>query len=137
MTRSDWFDSFKTYTRSHEYDGLPYIGEYLDETTGAWLKGRNPRSFYYNHSTYADLLITGMVGLRPRADDVVEVDPLMPGEAMDWFRLDRVRYHGHDLTIVWDRDGRKYGQGAGLRVLVDGKELVQSDELKRVTAKLP
>jgi len=33
---------------------------------------------HYNHSTYCDLIITGLVGLRPRADDIVEVNPLLP-----------------------------------------------------------
>jgi hypothetical protein len=136
VSNRDWFDAFLTYTRSHVYDGLPYIGEYQDETTGAWLKGRDPRSFYYNHSTYADLLITGLVGLRPRADDTVEVSPLLPAGTWGWFCLDRVRYHGRDLTILWDKDGKRYGRGAGLRVLADGKEIAHSERLERVTGRL-
>ncbi len=137
VTNRDWFDAFMVYTRSHSYDGLPYIGEYLDDKTGAWLKGRDPRSFYYNHSTYADLVITGLVGLRPRADKVVEVAPLLPAEAWGWFCLDGVPYHGHELTIIWDRDGKRYGRGAGLTVLVDGKTVAQSKRLERVTGTLP
>jgi len=137
VTNRDWFDAFMTYTRSHTYDGLPYIGEYLDEKTGAWLKGRDPRSFYYNHSTFADLVITGVAGLRPRADNVVEVAPLLPPDTWDWFCLDGVRYHGHDLTILWDRDGKRYGRGAGLTVLAGGKIIAHSERLERVTGTLP
>lgn len=137
VTQRDWFDAFITYTRSHVYEGLPYIGEYLDETTGQWLKGRDPRSYYYNHSTYADLLITGLVGLRPRADNVVEVAPLLPPDTWAWFCLDRVRYHGRELTILWDRDGTRYGRGAGLRVFADGKEIAHADSLRRITGQLP
>ena len=29
---------------------------------------------YYDHSTFADLLIADRVGLRPRADNIVEID---------------------------------------------------------------
>jgi hypothetical protein len=137
VTARDWFDAFLTYTRSHRYDGLPYIGEYLDEKTGAWLKGRDPRSFYYNHSTFADLVVTGVAGLRPRADNVVEVAPLLPPGTWAWFGLDGVRYHGHDLTILWDADGAHYGRGAGLTVLVGGKVIAHSDRLERVTGTLP
>jgi hypothetical protein len=137
VTSRDWFDAFRTYARSHVYDGLPYIGEYQDETTGAWLKGRDPRSYYYNHSTFADLLITGLAGLRPRADDTVEVAPLLPAGEWDWFCLDGVRYHGRELTILWDRDGRRYGRGAGLQVMVDGRVVARADKLERVTGKLP
>jgi hypothetical protein len=67
-----------TYVHSQHADGKPYIGEYLDETTGQWINGKDGRSRYYNHSTFADLLITGVVGWCPRADDTVEVQPLLP-----------------------------------------------------------
>ena len=137
VSRRDWFDAFLTYTRSQHYDGLPYIGEYLDEKTGAWLKGRDPRSFYYNHSTYADLVITGLVGLRPRADDMIDVAPLAPADALDWFALDGVRYHGHELAILWDRAGTRYHRGAGLIVIADGKPAAHSARLERVTVALP
>lgn len=137
VTNHDWFDAFKTYTRSHVYDGLPYIGEYQDETTGAWLKGRDPRSFYYNHSTYADLVITGLVGLQPRADNTIEVAPLLPAGTWDWFCLDHVRYHGRDVAILWDKDGRRYGRGAGLQVIVDGQVVAKSDKLERISGAMP
>jgi hypothetical protein len=136
VTRADYFDAFRTYVRSQHWGEKPYLGEYLDEKTGAWLKGPNPRSRWYNHSTFADLLITGVVGLRPRADDTIEVSPLLPDTAWDWFCLDDVRYHGRTLTIAWDRDGRHYGRGAGLRVLVDGAEVARGAKLERITVAL-
>lgn len=136
VTTRDYFDAFLTYVRCHRFDGRPYIGEYLDETTGHWLKGAQERSRYYNHSTFADLLITGVIGLRPRADDVVEIRPLLPEGTWDWFCLDGVKYHGRTLTIVWDKDGQRYGRGPGLRVLADGNEMARSDKLERLTATL-
>ncbi|MDE6646842.1 MAG: six-hairpin glycosidase, partial [Prevotella sp.] len=101
--------------------GKPYIGEYLDETTGYCLKGDQERSRYYNHSTFNDLIITGICGLRPRADRTIEVRPLLPADKWDYFCLDNILYHGRNLTIVWDRDGSRYHIGKGLRVLVDGQ----------------
>jgi hypothetical protein len=137
IARRDYFSAFLTYTHSQYAHGKPFIGEYLDEVTGDWINGRNDRSRYYNHSTYADLLISGVVGLRPRADDRVEIDPLLPPEAWDWFCLDGVRYHGHLLTVIWDRDGLRYRGGMGLRLLADGKVIARSDQLERLTGKLP
>jgi hypothetical protein len=137
VTSRDYFDAFRTYVRSHRMDGKPYIGEYLDEKTGAWLKGNHPRSRWYNHSTFADLLIGGVVGLRPRADEVVDVHPLLPAGTWDWFCLDDVRYHNRTLTILWDRDGKRYGRGAGLSVFADGKELGRTAMLERLTVPLP
>ena len=136
LTPRDYLSAFLTYTRSQHANGQPYIGEYLDEVTGDWIN-RNDRSRYYNHSTYADLLITGVIGLRPRTDDVVEISPLLPSDTWDWFCLDGVKYHGHMLTVIWDKDGSRYGRGAGLRVFADGKQIASSENLARITGKLP
>ena len=135
-TRAAYFTAFLTYTRSQHAHGKPFIGEYLDEVTGDWIN-RGNRSAYYNHSTYADLLITGVIGLRPRADNTVEISPLLPAGTWDWFALDGVNYHGHMLTVIWDKDGTRYGRGAGLRVLANGKQITHSPVLERITGQLP
>ena len=62
------------------------------------------RSRYYNHSTFNDLMITGLIGLRPRMDNTVEVNPLIPEGKWDYFCLDNVLYHGRNLTILWDKE---------------------------------
>ncbi|MBI4664075.1 MAG: glycoside hydrolase [Verrucomicrobia bacterium] len=136
VTPRDYFEAFLTSVRSHRFQGKPYIGEYLDEMTGHWLKGAQERSRYYNHSTFADLLITGVIGLRPRADNQVEIHPLLPDRTWEWFCLDGVQYHGRSLTIVWDRDGKRYHRGQGLTVLADGKVITRSDRLGPVAGKL-
>ena len=137
VTRKDYFDAFLTYVESQYAAGKPYIGEYLDETTGQWINGQGGRSRYYNHSTFADLLITGVVGLVPRADDTVEVWPLLPANTWDWFCLDQVKYHGHNLTIIWDKAGEHFHRGRGLIVLADGRQIAKGDKLERVTGRLP
>ncbi|MDE6465779.1 MAG: six-hairpin glycosidase, partial [Duncaniella sp.] len=132
---STYFAQMKLYEESQHHRGRPYIGEYLDEVTGYWLKGDQERSRYYNHSTFNDLVITGLVGLRPRQDNTVELNPLVPEGKWDWFCLDNVPYHGHSLTIVWDKDGSHYHQGNGLRVMVDGKVVGQRDNIGRLICK--
>lgn len=137
VSKSDYFDAFLTYVHSQHADGKPYIGEYLDETTGQWFNGKAGRSHYYNHSTFADLIIAEVAGLMPRADNTIEVFPLLPDGTWDWFCVDGVNYHGRTLTIVWDKDGTRYRRGAGLTVLLDGKEIARGDKLSRITGKLP
>jgi hypothetical protein len=39
------------------------------------LKGGEEREKDYNHSTLCDLVISGLIGLRPRADNIIEVNP--------------------------------------------------------------
>lgn len=133
---SNYFSLLNTYVESQYYRGRPYVGEYLDEKTGYWLKGDEERSRYYNHSTFNDLIITGLVGLRPRADDMVEVNPLLPANKWDWFCLDNVLYHGKIITIVWDKTGLKYKKGKGLSVWVNGKKIVAAESLQKLTAKM-
>jgi len=135
VTNSNYFDLLETYTKSQYWKGLPYIGEYLDEKTGAWLKGEE-RSRYYNHSTFNDLIITGLVGLRPRADNMIEVNPLLPAGKWDWFCLDNILYHGKIITIIWDRTGTKYKRGRGLSVWSDGKKLASADKLVKLMGKI-
>jgi hypothetical protein len=133
---SNYYSLLNTYVESQYYRGRPYIGEYLDEKTGYWLKGDEERSRYYNHSTFNDLIITGLVGLRPRADNIIEVNPLLPAGKWDWFCLDNVLYHGKIITIVWDKTGLKYKKGKGLTVWVNGKKVAASTVLEKVTGKL-
>ena len=97
VTRRDFFDCHANLRPLPiAMDGKPYIGEYFDEITGDWLitGPKAARSRDYNHSTFCDLVIRGLVGIVPRDDDIVEVDPLLPPDAWDWFCLDGVPYHG-------------------------------------------
>ena len=129
VTKEHFLDAIRTYAKAHQRNGRPYIGEYYDENTGEWLKGDNPRSRYYNHSTFCDLVIAGLVGLLPRGDNTVEVSPLLPPDAWDYFVLDNVAYHGRTLTIAWTR-------GRGLTILVDGRPAAHSSTLAPFTASL-
>ncbi|MEI6537406.1 MAG: glycosyl hydrolase family 65 protein, partial [Verrucomicrobiaceae bacterium] len=86
---------------------------------------------------FCDLVISGLVGLRPRADETLEVNPLVPEGIWDYFCLDQIRYHGRWLTILFDRTGEHYHRGRGLRVLADGKEIAASEKPGRITVSLP
>jgi len=158
ISTKDYVELLKIYTKSHRLkldDGrvVPWIDENLNPTNGDWIartrlktwnngtwdagKGGRERGKDYNHSTYCDLVISGLVGLRPRADEIVEVHPLVPDGAWDWFCLDRVRYHGRTLTVLYDRTGERYHLGKGLRILADGKEIAAAAALSRLTGSLP
>jgi len=137
VNSKDYFDALMTYAHSHKYLGKPYIGEYLDEINGEWLKPDSDRSRYYNHSTFCDLLVNGLIGLIPREDNTLWIAPLIPSDKWDWFCLDNIRYHGLDLTILWDRNGSKYQKGKGLRIFAGGIEIANSDRLTSIKCTLP
>ncbi len=137
VSSRDYFHALMTYARCHQYRGKPYVGEYLDEINGEWLKPDSDRSRYYNHSTFCDLVISGLIGLIPREDNTLWISPLIPSDQWDWFCLDNVQYHGWDLTILWDRNGSKYQKGKGLRIFADGIEIANSDRLTRIECTHP
>ena len=157
ITSGDYFRLLKIYTGSHRLkldngQMVPWIDENLNPFTGDWIsrtrlkswsngtwdagKGGEERGKDYNHSTFCDLVITGLIGLRPRSDDTIEINPLVPA---DWsfFCLDQIPYHGRSVTVLWDRTGEHYRKGKGLRILVEGKELASSPTCSRLRAKLP
>ncbi len=158
ISKADYFKTLKIYTKSHQLkrdDGkiVPWIDENLNPYTGDWLsrtrlktwkdgtwsagKGGKERGKDYNHSSYCDLVISGLVGLRPRPDNIIEFNPLVGAETWEWFCLDNVLYHGRIITILWDKTGKKYNKGKGLRVFANGNEIAQSETIKRVTGQLP
>ena len=137
VSKADYLKLLTTFTTTHRKDGKPYLAEACHPDTGSFA-GHDTynHSEHYFHSSFTDLIITGLVGLRPRADDTVELFPLAP-EAWDYLALDRVPYRGRSLSVLWDRDGKRYGRGAGLRILADGKQVAASPRLERLTGELP
>ncbi|HEX7020124.1 MAG TPA: glycosyl hydrolase family 65 protein, partial [Gemmatimonadaceae bacterium] len=132
VTKRDYFDLLSIYTRTQRLGGRPFVAEGANPDNGSW-DGFNTfdHSEHYFHSGYIDLVITGLVGLRPRADDTLEVSPLAP-DRWPWFALDDVAYHGHRVSVLWDRDGTRYHRGSGLTLLVDGRVAARSARLERV-----
>ncbi|NJD20927.1 MAG: discoidin domain-containing protein, partial [Gemmatimonadetes bacterium] len=137
VTRDDYWTLLRRFALSQRKDGRPYIAEAADPFSGSWA-GHNTfyHSEHYFHSSFVDLVITGLVGLTPLAEDAVEVAPLAP-DSWDWFALDGVRYHGHELAVVWDRDGSRYGRGPGLSVWVDGEVRARNEEMGTLHVTLP
>ena len=139
VTRSDWMRELRLYTQMH-YQGSGAderldLEEDYDPETGKPIVGLD-RSHHYFHSGYNDLILSGLVGIRPRADDVLEVNPLLPAagdpQALAWFRAERVPYHGHEVSVTWDVDGAHYGRGKGLAIEVDGREVARRADLGRL-----
>lgn len=157
ISREDFLETLKIYTRCHRFRQVPpdgdtiindhlWIDENLNPFNGDWLArtrmevqnhnhGFQERGIYYNHSTYNDIIITGLAGLRPSLDNNLIINPLIP-ESWDYFCLDDILYKGRRITILWDRTGKKYHQGKGLKVFVDGKPVAGSRSVKTLPVSL-
>ena len=136
MNATIFYENLLRYAQSHQKNGQPYIGEYQDEKTGYWLKGDSPRSLFYNHSSFCDLIINDLVGLKPMPNNMVKIQPLVPKGQWDWFCLDQVTYHGKTLTVIWDKTGKKYGKGKGFQLFVNGKPVASAKKLSELMVKL-
>ncbi len=153
VSKNDYFEALKTYASSHflvNENGKKvfWIDECQNPDNGDWItrailirEGKKFRAYYkergkdYNHSTFNDLVITGLVGLRPNAGNSLTVNPLVPD---DWkfFCLENVRCKGSDISIFWDADGSRYKKGAGLFVFINGKCAAHSKKLEKLDINL-
>ncbi len=148
MTKSDYYKLLKQYASCHyiERDGVrePWIDENLDPFTGEWLARKNmirdgradwDRGRDYNHSTFCDLVISGLAGVR-LTDGVLEVEPLFSEDDLDYIALDGVLYRNKTISVAYDKTGERYGRGCGLFVFVDGELAAHSDELGKLTVNI-
>ncbi len=116
---SDFVRLLQLYARQHYLpDGSINLVENYDPNLGG------PIVYYYwsnhyNHSSFNNLIITGLCGLRPSEGDSLTVNPLVD-DSIEYFRLQNVSYHGHTLTVIYDRNGARYNVGKGLTIFVDG-----------------
>jgi len=76
-----------------------------------------------------------LVGMEFAENGDLTVDPLLPGEAWDWFALDGVRHGNRTITVLWDRTGEKYRRGAGMTVMIDGRTVAAATDLTRLSIK--
>jgi len=142
-TRKALFDLVSSFGRAQFEEGdfdRPHTGEFYRGDTGAWLTGERD----YHHSTWADLVLTALVGLVPRDDDTLEVHPLLPSpDDGGWthFCLDDVPYRGRLLTLVWDDPAQledAYHDGdKGFTVYVDGRRFHHQTDLSPFALPLP
>ena len=94
----------------HNIDGRTYENYY--------------RSWIYHNilGNHTYLFIEDMAGIQPRSDEKIELSPI--DFSYDHFMVNNVRYHGHDLTVVWDKpdDGKTWYNECpeGYSLYIDG-----------------
>ncbi|MCI0511925.1 hypothetical protein L0128_01770 [candidate division KSB1 bacterium] len=112
---------FITPARNPDSIRLHLTAEFMPSRQGEHAD-KNPALIY---NGLVDFLITGLIGLVPQAtDDKIVVQPLLPEQEWRYFILERVPYHGHELTFIWDAPGGEdflEDDQAGFEVFLDGK----------------
>ncbi len=142
-----FFDLLSTYARSHflTENGVtvPFIDEDLDPFDGHWIAreklkehGVFDRGIDYNHSSFCDLVIGGLCGVRPHDDGTLTVMPMFGKDRLGYLCLDGAPCFGCSVTVIWDASGDRFGKGRGLTVLIDGEAAAHSEGLGRLEIRL-
>ncbi len=142
VTKTDYVNVLKQYSLQHFMDDHLNLVEDYDPDKGGPIVNIDQRSEHYNHSEYNDLIISGLCGIRPESGNVLTINPLLDDSKsaqnlITYFCMENVLYHGHNLSVLYDKNGRKYHQGAGLTVYVDGKRVAKSAVLQKLKVNLP
>ena len=132
ISAADYLSLLHTYAATQYKNGAPYVAEAHDPDNGDWIYDTANHSEDYNHSTFDDNVLAGLFGLRGQPDDTLAVSPLAPA-TWDYFAVENALYHGHELTVLWDRTGARNAQGAGLHVYVDGVQVAAQAGLGALT----
>jgi hypothetical protein len=145
ITKKDYFTVLKNYVLSHRIEinnqERCWIDENLNPFTGDWISrtmlqrwNQKPveRGKDYNHSSFCDLIINGLIGIRPQEENNIIINPLLPENIWDWFCLENIKYHEKNLAIYWDRYGEKYKKEKGFSVVVDGVLKFNSEKIEKI-----
>lgn len=121
ISNTDYVKSLRLYAMQHILpDGNINLVENYDPNLGG------PIVYYYwsnhyLHSTFNNLVISGLCGIRPSESDTLDINPLIDS-SIHYFYLSGIKYHGYELKVIYDEDGKRYGVGKGLSVYVEDRK---------------
>lgn len=141
VSKDDYYNLLSQYARQHKLENengekVNWIDENLNPYTGDWIsrtrlkdwegngwsddKGGVERGKDYNHSGFTDLILSDLLGIKPKLNNTIEIKPLVPDD-WDWFTVDNISYQEEKLSLVWDRTGEKYNTGKGLMLFKENE----------------
>jgi len=136
ITAADYDTLLQDYASTQMNNGSPYVAEAHDPSNPVWIYNAPDHSEDYMHSTFNDLVISGLMGLRPQPGNTLVIKPLVPA-SWSYFVLENVPYHGHNLTLMYDQTGDRYHQGPGFHVYLDGRQVAWSPSVRDMTIAIP
>lgn len=78
----------------------PNIGEWYIPSDGETFGGEKD----YFHSSFPDIIIEDLIGFKASHEDKFSIQPLLPENSWSYFYLGNIRYHDHDIDIIWKKD---------------------------------
>ncbi len=127
LSSNDLYSSIKTYAKMHylykEDKKVNWIDEVMHPFEPKWtakeqLLSINPtdeRGKDYNHSSFIDLVIRGLIGVNDDFDNLTVTPTVL--DKWDYFRLENLNFKGKSYTIVYDKTGTHFNEGKGITII--------------------
>lgn len=126
ISNADYVHALRLFAQQHYLaDGSINLVENYDPNLGGpivhfyW-------SNHYLHSSFNNLVISGLCGIMPSDSNELEIKPLVDS-SIDYFCLSNLSYHYRKLSIYFDRNGSKYKLGKGLTVFQNGEKIMPQE----------
>ena len=153
VTNNNYYDLLLQYSKQHKLKNnkgeiINWIDENINPFTGDWIsrtrlknwdnkgwsdeKGGIERGKDYNHSGFTDLILSDLIGIKPKLNNTIEIKPLVPDD-WEWFAVDNIYYQGKKFSLIWDETGKKYGRGKGLTLFRDNILVANSSKIEKLT----
>ena len=153
VTDNNYYDLLLQYSKQHKLKNnkgeiINWIDENINPFTGDWIsrtrlknwdnkgwsdeKGGIERGKDYNHSGFTDLILSDLIGIKPKLNNTIEIKPLVPDD-WEWFAVDNIYYQGKKFSLIWDETGKKYGRGKGLTLFRDNILVANSSKIEKLT----
>ncbi|KAH8691376.1 Six-hairpin glycosidase-like protein [Talaromyces proteolyticus] len=89
LVAEKYYQYLSIYATTQHKDGAPYVAESHYPDIDEWSGDSFNHSEHYDHSTNNDDVITGLLGLVPRLDDVLQFSPIIPSN-WTYFALENI-----------------------------------------------
>ena len=153
VKKEDYYHLLLQYSRQHKLEIengkiVNWIDENINPFTGDWIsrtrlknwdgegwsegKGGVERGKDYNHSGFTDLILSDLLGIKPKIDNTIEINPLIPDD-WEWFAVDNLYFQGKKFSLIWDKTGKKYNRGNGLSLFRDNILVAKSSKIEKIT----
>mgnify|MGYP001189506494 FL=1 len=153
VKKEDYYHLLLQYSRQHKLEIengkiVKWIDENINPFTGDWIsrtrlknwdgegwsedKGGVERGKDYNHSGFTDLILSDLLGIKPKIDNTIEINPLIPDD-WEWFAVDNLYFQGKKFSLIWDKTGKKYNRGNGLSLFRDNILVAKSSKIEKIT----
>ena len=152
VTKNDYYHLLIQYSRQHKLknkngETINWIDENINPFTGDWIsrtrlknwdgkgwsdeKGGVERGKDYNHSGFTDLILSDLLGIKPKLNSTIEINPLVPNN-WEWFAVDNIYYQGKKFSLIWDKTGKRYSRGKGLMLFRENILVAKSNKVDKL-----